>query len=610
MTLLVTAALLLKTLIFVPLAGLPLEARQVLMSVGAVLILVAWLPLIRRPWRSLAAGLVSAGVGVLLLADLWHNRYFGDVLSVRALGQWRNLGGLGASVAELVRPVDLLFVVDLPLFGWLAWRHRRAPGRPAGSARPARRAAGAMILAGLLLMAAPVTERLAKQGPSLYRNLWSQTYFVRQCGVLSFHLVDAWRFARDHLLSPAIVSDASRAALDRWEQAAGPRHRAPGPAPGAAEGKSLILLQVEALQDHVLDLSVGDQEVTPYLNGLARRSLRFTRFHHQAARGRTADAEFAVLCSQHPLEVGSVFFRFPEVRRVCLPELLRDAGYATAAFHANHPNYWNRQAVYPRMGFDRFYSEADFELTREIGMGMADGPFLEQVVGHIRSLPRPFLAHVLTLTSHHPFWMPKDERALDLGDWDHTGIGGYLQSVRYVDGALERFEAGLRAAGLWEDVVLVLYGDHDMGTLSDPGPIERLFGPIGAGTLAGLDFRRRVPLLIHLPDDAGAGPRRAAVGQVDLAPTLLGLLGLPAYHRGFLGADMLTSPRRPVVLRDGSAVADGLWFHAAASGASMEGACFSQGGGERVPVERCATIAEHARETLALSDVLVRQGVP
>ena len=89
----------------------------------------------------------------------------------------------------------------------------------------------------------------------------------------------------------------------------------------------------------------------------------------------------------------------------------------------------------------------------------------------INALPEPFFAHVITLSSHHPYTLPKDEITLDLGPLRRTYLGRYFRSVNYVDRAVGRFLKPLRESGVLDRSILIVLGDHDMGRLSGVGDV-------------------------------------------------------------------------------------------------------------------------------------------
>ncbi len=111
---------------------------------------------------------------------------------------------------------------------------------------------------------------------------------------------------------------------------------------------------------------------------------------------------------------------------------------------------------------------------------------------------KPFLAYMITSSSHHPFEVPSKYHVLNVGELEGTNEGNYLHAVHYFDQAFGEFIDELRMNGLLEESLVVLYGDHQAfldGT--------RLGGLLGSGKLSQYDsfqLRKRVPLLIRLPE--------------------------------------------------------------------------------------------------------------
>ena len=127
---------------------------------------------------------------------------------------------------------------------------------------------------------------------------------------MGFHAYDIGRYARQELLQPAITTH-ERQLVDEYFDGRTPTVPADAmPSVGEFEGANVIVVQVEALQSMVLDSEVDGAAVTPNLDRLAARSLRFDNFFHQASQGRTSDAELLVDCSLHPARFGTAFFRY------------------------------------------------------------------------------------------------------------------------------------------------------------------------------------------------------------------------------------------------------------------------------------------------------------
>ncbi|MDR2133041.1 MAG: LTA synthase family protein [Clostridiales Family XIII bacterium] len=323
---------------------------------------------------------------------------------------------------------------------------------------------------------------------------------------------------------------------------------------GVAEGRNLIIIQLESFQDFVVGLTYDGQEVTPNLNALiAGNSIYFDQFFHQVGAGNTSDAEFAINNSICGSARYFTYKLFSENTFRGLPALLKEKGYSTAVFHAYEDvSFWNRAEMYPAEGFDRFYGglddhrDGDYHLTEWMGWGLPDSEFYKQTLPLMEELPQPFYGFVISLSNHHPFEMLEHYKFIELLPEDEdTLVGKYLQSAAYTDWSLGIFFDGLKDAGLYYNSVFAIYGDHQGLTMEGdtPAEMERLLGrPYD------FDEMLNVPLILSLPDiksapkelrtTAAAVARAAAPvadirrtvhtvgGQIDFLPTMAHLLGL------------------------------------------------------------------------------------
>jgi phosphoglycerol transferase MdoB-like AlkP superfamily enzyme len=388
---------------------------------------------------------------------------------------------------------------------------------------------------------------------------------VERLGPLGYHAYDLWNYAQSRWLrSPvteAEVQDALSWFVERQPLRAGP----PAPGFGVARGKNLIVVQVESLQEFAVDYQVAGQPVMPHLRDWAQESLRFTNVTDQTSEGRTSDAEFTTMTSLLPMDHGAVAFRYPANRYVALPQVLATHGYATLSAVAFEPGFWNRQVTHPAYGFQTSLFEPDFQMTEQIGWGLNDHDFLQQMMPRLEHLPRPFAAWLITLSLHHPYeGFPENHRVLKLGALENTPFGNYLHTMRFFDQALEDFKTALARSGLLDNTVLVVFGDHDAGF-----PRDRVHAKdigIGADEIS-WTLSDRVPLFIRVPSSAlraTAGkppgePERVAgtlgltgirslpAGQTDFAPTALALLGIDAAPLPYVGRNLLGGVDVPVV---------------------------------------------------------------
>jgi lipoteichoic acid synthase len=602
------ATLFSKQLLLVPEALLePDPVAYWLMTVTAVmppLLLALLVPGRLRPWAMVVCGALGT---LLVFADVLYYRFFGDVLSVPAMLAARQTGHVWGSIRSLLTPGLMWFAIDVPCAAWLGSRLQRAA---AARLRPRRSewlvaAALTVILgvAGLLVSAPRVLA--ADQFDQMFRN----RTVVEHLGPLGFHAYDAFIYARARWLHRAATGDEVEQ-VRAWFDERAPLRAGLGPAFGLARGSSLIVIQVESLQDFVVDYQVNGQEVMPHLRRWAADSLRFTNVTDQTSEGRTSDAEFTTLVSLLPLEHGAVAFRYPGNRYVGLPAVLREHGYRTLSAVPFEAGFWNRRVMHPSYGFEQSLFEPDFILTEQIGWGLNDRDFLRQMVPHLERLARPFCAWLITLSLHHPFEdFPERHKTLRLGALDRTPFGNYLHTMHFFDEALEAFTAALAGNHLLDHAVLVVFGDHDAGFANEPG-LARLIG-LQDGPAAGAIWllNDRVPVFVRIPGPGLAKTEMAATdvpaGQTDLAPTLLALLGIDPAPLPYMGRNLLGSPDDPPIVRPYGDWLDRSHLFMSPAAGGRGPACYAVAAGRFENADRCRAAGEIARRTRDISRLVV-----
>ena len=509
----------------------------VVAAVGPPLVLMAVLPRRVRAWALLACGALGT---LIVLGDVIYYRFFGDVVSAPALLAASQTGHVVGTIGSLITTGLLWLVIDLPFAVWLAiGLHRLSPAEWLP-----RRAQPLIVVAALVVLAAAGALLSARRvlASSQLDQMFRNRAVAEQLGPFGYHAYDAWSYVRGTLLRPA-VTPAQIADARTWFAARTPLRAGAGPFFGAARGKNLIVIQVESLQDLAVDYRVDGQQVMPHLQRWTADSLRFTNVTDQTSEGRTSDAEFAALVSLLPLEHGAVAFRYPGNHYVGFPRVLDDHGYATLSAVAFESGFWNRRVMHRSYGFQQTLFEPDFTMTEQIGWGLNDRDFLQQMVPRLERLPRPFCAWLITLSLHHPFEsFPDRHKVLKLGALEGTSFGNYLHTMRFFDEALDAFTRALAQDRLLDDTMVVVFGDHDAGFPRDPDKDDE----------AAWALKDRVPLFIRLP--AGApeplrGARVITAGQTDFAPTFLALLGIDPAPLPYMGRNVLGAPDDPPMLR-------------------------------------------------------------
>lgn len=558
---------------------------------GAALFTLSWAFALHGRLRLLALASVDLAFGAILLVDIVYFRQFADLPSVASLRYAGLAVEMDTAVESLLHPVDaLLFVGPAILLGVALVRGEWLARQRAFTVR--RVAALSLVGVGLVAAVTLTTGRLKKP-------FGGHTIVASRLGPIGYHAYDAGTFV-SRALRKRFVSIEEELAEARAFFAARPK-APPGELHGRFAGRNVIYVQLESWQAFATEIEVGGEPVTPHFRALAQESLHFTDFHAQIGQGTTSDAELGAQCSLYASRTGSVYYENASNDLRCLPEILREAGYTTVAMHANRPDFWNRAAMYPAVGVGTFYDERafDFEPEEEIGWGLGDVDFFEQVVDKLAALPRPFYALVISITSHAPFDFENLPRELDHGRFADTRVAHYLDTVRYTDRALGRLVERLRETGILDKSILVVYGDHQ-GVAKDSSNVGEFLGLADANAATWFDVERRVPALVRLPGGVAAGVRQEAAGQLDIAPTVAGLLGLDVSTAPFFGRDLLSSAPAFVGLPNGSALDDEL-LHLTADGGHGKAGCFDRASGAQVPGERCAALAERVATELDIA---------
>jgi phosphoglycerol transferase MdoB-like AlkP superfamily enzyme len=597
------AAVGLVTVTYSEMAGQQLWRGGGSLSASAAALLALPVALVPGRVRAWAAGAIATLVSLVAVADLVYLRYFGTIVPVVALRAIGQLGRVEGSVAALMRPMDAWLTVGIAgtaVFAVL-WP-RRAPG---DGPPPRTRRLLSAGLAGLTLLAglpALLNLRAGLRDPATADQVFSQQMLAERWGLVNVHLFDVLRTYREWRTrsAPNPVEEAKARAFLAQQAAVS---AAAASKYGVAGGANLLLIQVESLQQWVIGARVLGTEITPFLDSLRDRALYFPCIFDQTGQGRSSDGEFAALNSQHALDRGAVAFRRPGNHFVALPGVLREHGYSTLSAHAFEKGFWNRGVLHPRYGFERMIFGPELGPGEVIGWGLADGVFFDRMVKPLARERQPFFAFLITLGLHHPFdQFPDRHKVLDVGDLRDTPLGNYIHAMHYFDASLASFIAALERAGVLDNTVVALYGDHESGLWVDDALLA-LAGEHGwdASVLVRL---RRVPFFVLLPRGKLTGEFPLIGGQVDIAPTLLALLGIPS-PPCFAGHALDPAVDSIAVLNDGSTVGDGRVFVNTGPTIPDGGACFTWPSGAPRPRGECNELARRGREELAASRFVV-----
>jgi lipoteichoic acid synthase len=531
--------------------------------------------------------IISFITSFVLFANIVFYRFFTDFITIPVLFQTSNMGDLGNSIWSLIELTDVIFFADVLLLALIMKiiKFKTFETNKKGMA---------FIFASAVLLFAINIGLAETERPQLLTRTFDRSMLIKNIGTYNYHIYDIVMQSK---------AKAQRAAADGSEivdieNYVNANRTAPNPDfTGIAEGKNVFVISIESTQSFVLNNTVDGHVITPFLNELIKESYYFPNFYHQTGQGKTSDSEFLVDNSLYPLPSGAVFFTHSQNQYNGLPKMLSKNGYYTSVFHPNNKSFWNRDVMYDSLGYDQFFSQRYFTVTKEksIGWGLKDEFMFEQSINYLKTMPHPFYTKYITLTNHFPFTLGTADEYLPEWTSDDGTVNRYFTTVRYTDEAIKKFFERLKEEGLYDNSIFILYGDHyGISENHNKAMSEYLGTDIRPYETVQL---QQVPMIIHIPGQEGQVIDSVS-GQIDLKPTILNLLGIDMKENIEFGNDLFSKERPSfAVLRNGSFITEDYVY--------TNSICYQKPEGIEVGIESCQPYQEKAKTQLAYSDKII-----
>lgn len=512
--------------------------------------------------------IIYALLTIWLFSNAVYYREFTDFITINTmLGAGQVSTGLGESAVRLFRWYDIFYVIDLFVLPALLFKKKI----PIAETFPRFRQAAALSALSLLIGSGNIFLAEIDRSGLLSRQ-FSREYLVKYLGVNAFTLYDSYQTYQNN----QIRAEASPNDLKEVESYVKDHYAAPNDSMfGIAKGKNVVYIHLESFQQFLIDYQLTDENgvnhtVTPFLNSLyhGESTYSFDNFFHQVKAGKTSDAETLMENSLFGLNQGALFTQMGDKNTFeAAPNILKQkADYTSAVFHGHSASFWNRDKTYKHLGFEYFFDSSYYDINDDNSFqyGMHDKPFLSQSVQYLEHLQQPFYAKFITVSNHYPYSRFKNEEdGFPLANTKDETINGYFATANYLDTALKEFFDYMKASGLYDNSIFVLYGDHYGISNTRNKELAPLLGK-ESDTWTDYDNAQlqRVPFMIHVPGATNGGINHTYGGQVDALPTLLHLLGIDSKKYLQLGQDLFSPDHKQVVaFRDGDFVTPQYTFY-------------------------------------------------
>jgi len=291
-----------------------------------------------------------------------------------------------------------------------------------------------------------------------------------------------------------------------------------------ARPPNVILVVLEAVAARWTSLGNARYDTTPTLTAEAGHSLVYDNFY--AHIGRSSNSLAAILLSTYPkLDFQDVTEQYPALGGTSLATQFRARGYRTSFVTPSDLQWAGWKQFISARGFDRVRDYRDLTCGEPVSSwGVEDRCMVDDLIALLQQdRGGPFFLMAWSQQTHHPYEPSPGTRSLPLVREpvrDSYDLGRYLNVLHETDAQMARLFAAVRAAGLADDTLIVVTGDHGQA-----------FGYPHDTYIQGRTIYEEdvnVPLMLWFPGRFRPAPRPGAIGShVDLAPTIAELTGLP-----------------------------------------------------------------------------------
>ncbi|RAR73917.1 LTA synthase family protein [Flavobacterium aciduliphilum] len=290
--------------------------------------------------------------------------------------------------------------------------------------------------------------------------------------------------------------------------------------------KNVVLITIESYSADFLKAYGNQQNITPFIDELAQKSLQFTNLY--AVGNRTVRGLEAVTLCFPPTAGESIIKRVDNKNKFSTGALFKKRGYAVKFLYGGDAYFDNMGDFFGGNGYD-LVDKKSFkpnEITFSNIWGVCDEDMAHKAIATMNAeyqTGKPFFNHWMTVSNHRPFTYPDGK--IDIDAHSKSREGG----VKYTDYALRKFFSMAAQQPWFKNTVFVVVADH---CASSSGKTE-----------LPLD-KYRIPAMIYAPGFITPGECTKLMSQIDLMPTLMGMLHFQ-YKSKFYGQDVFKSDYQP-----------------------------------------------------------------
>lgn len=482
---------------------------------------------------------IAFAMDLFLISNLLYFRTYYTIIPLESYGLLSNMKDFTDSIRDSLRLADLFFPLST-LITVVITRHCHR----VASSIPDILRYGFFVL---LFCGLTYSLTLTQGG---FRKSYEQTLINRQMSATPIYSIFGslgYETLRDKVeFTPELAAKIEDYLIQKQES---------GVHPPIIPPHNIVIIIAESFESWVLEQSVEGREITPCLNRLLQEQnvLYAPKVQTQVKGGHSIDAQLMLTTGLLPIDNGCFSARYPYSTYPSLAEAFKQQ-YPDARrllFTPDNSIVWNQMIVTKQFRFDTLIARDHFHKALQTGSGhnkrLADGPFFTQCLEKlaqpdlVAAATHPHLyVQCITYSGHAPFIIPEPLRLISFSDNVPERMSNYMIAANYTDSAIGQFIDSLRRMPVFDDTMIVITGDHE-GLASN----RQVLVDSDAGRNV-VSPDRFTPLIIL--NSPVAMRYEKVLGQIDLYPTLLELLGLQKYDWHGLGYSILGTNAPPVAI--------------------------------------------------------------
>ena len=285
---------------------------------------------------------------------------------------------------------------------------------------------------------------------------------------------------------------------------------------------NIVLVVVESLSAEYLKYFGNNENITPFLDSLTSKSIFFDNFY--ATGTRTVRGLEAISLSLPPLPGNSIVRRPNNQNLFSIGSVFKNFGYDNKFVYGGFGYFDNMNDFFSKNNL-KIIDRANFskdEISFSNIWGVSDEDLFNKFISEADKSydsKTPFFSLVLTTSNHRPYTYPENKIDIPSG----TGRSG---AVKYTDFAIHQLINNSKNKPWFNDTIFVIVADHCAGS---------------AGKTHIPMHKYHIPLFIYAPKILKPEVIHNISSQIDIAPTLIGLLNAP-YESKFFGKDIINTP--------------------------------------------------------------------